>query len=94
MSYYITAHKNIPHGIACSFTLPMLIDNIIGKYDFIDEVLVEIFGELSSDRLRKILKKLNISTTFSDYNIDDIELIDLKKSLQNNQRAGNSLVKF
>jgi alcohol dehydrogenase class IV len=92
MSYYITAYKNIPHGIACSFTLPLLIDNIIGKYDFIDNALKDIFGELSSDKLRDILKELNISTDFKDYGIDDLELEKLKLSLQNNQRANNSLV--
>jgi len=94
MSYYITAHKGIDHGIACSFTLPMLIDNVIGKYDFIDKALIDIFGELSSNKLREILKELCISTEFKDYSIDDEELINLKLSLQNNQRAGNSLVKL
>jgi len=92
MSYYITAHKGVDHGIACSFTLPMLIDNIIGKYDFIDESLKEIFEELSSDKLRNILKELNISIEFKDYDISDEELSELKNSLQNNQRASNSLV--
>ncbi len=92
MSYYITAHKGIDHGIACSFTLPMLIDNVIGEYDFIDDALVEIFGELSSIKLREILKELNISTEFKDYGISDKELNKLRLSLQNNQRAGNSLV--
>ena len=92
MSYYITAHKGIDHGIACSFTLPMLIDNVIGEYDFIDKALEEIFGELSSNKLRYILKKLDVSTEFSDYGISDNELKELKLSLQNNQRAGNSLV--
>jgi phosphonate metabolism-associated iron-containing alcohol dehydrogenase len=92
MSYYITANKGIPHGIACSFTLPMLIDNIIGKYDFIDEALQEIFGELSSNILRNLLQKLNISTEFNDYGIDEKELVILKVALSNNQRAGNSLV--
>ena len=29
MSYYITTHKGVDHGIACSFTLPMLIDKVI-----------------------------------------------------------------
>ena len=92
MSYYITAHKNIDHGIACSFTLPMLIDNVIGKYDFIDKALIEIFGEFSSEKLRDILTELNISVKFNDYGISDNEFNKLKLSLQNNQRAGNSLV--
>jgi phosphonate metabolism-associated iron-containing alcohol dehydrogenase len=94
MSYYITANKGVDHGIACSFTLPMLIDNVIGKYDFIDASLKEIFGELNSNKLRSILKELNVSTEFGDYGVSDEELSKLKNSLQNNQRAGNSLVKL
>ena len=92
MSYYITAHKGVDHGIACSFTLPMLIDNVLGKYEFIDKALKEIFGKLSSNKLRTILKELNISTDFEDYGVNDKEFNELKLSLQNNQRAGNSLV--
>jgi len=94
MSYYITTHKGINHGIACSFTLPMLIDNIIGKYDFVDDSLKEIFGELSSLKLRVILKELNVSTEFKDYGISDAELKNLKVSLHNNERANNSLNKI
>jgi alcohol dehydrogenase class IV len=92
MSYYITAHKNIDHGIACSFTLPMLIDNVIGKYDFIDKALKDIFGELSSNKLREILRELDISIEFKDYGISKKELEELKLSLQNNQRLNNSLI--
>jgi len=94
MSYYITAHKGVDHGIACSFTLPMLIDNVIGKYPFIDEAIEEIFEELSSQKLREVLKALKVSTEFKDYGVSDEEFNDLKLSLQNNQRAGNSLVKI
>ncbi len=92
MSYYITANKGIDHGIACSFTLPMIIDTIKGKYDFIDEALKEIFGELSSDKLRNMLHSVGVSTDFNDYGIDEQEFENVKKSLANNQRAGNSLV--
>ena len=94
ISYYITTHKNIDHGIACSFTLPMLIDNVIGQYDFVDDALREIFGELSSDKIRRFLKELDVSTDFKDYGIDDMDIEMLKASLQDNQRAGNSLASF
>lgn len=93
MSYYITAHKGIDHGIACSFTLPMLIDNVIGEYEFIDTALIEIFKNTSSSKLRELLKELNISTEFVDYGIEKNEMTDIFASLQNNQRANNSLVK-
>ena len=92
ISYYVTTNKGVDHGIACSFTLPKLIDNILGKYNFIDDALMEIFGELSSNKLRILLKELNVSTEFESYGIDKQELILLKKSLRNNKRAMNSLV--
>lgn len=92
MSYYITANKGIDHGIACSFTLPMFIDSVIGKYKFIDDALIEIFGELSGKKLREVLLKLDISDKFIDYGIDEKELEELVLSLENNQRVGNSLV--
>jgi len=94
MSYYITAHKGVDHGIACSFTLPMLIDNVIGEYEFIDNALMEIFGNLSSLKLRELLKVLKVSTEFKDYGMSDDELNELILSLQDNQRAGNSLVRI
>jgi len=92
LSYYITANKGVAHGIACSFTLPLLIDNVIGRYEFIDAALKKIFGALSSQKMRDLLSMLNISTKFSDYKIDDNEFCDLIVSLSNNQRASNSLV--
>lgn len=94
MSYYITAHKGVDHGIACSFTLPLLIDNIASEYDFIDNALIEIFGELTSNKLRDILRELNISTEFKDYDICDKEIDELKASLIDSQRVSNSLVKI
>ena len=57
MSYYITAHKGIGHGIACSFTLRILIDNVIGKHKFIDKALIEIF------KIAKVDCKVNPITT-------------------------------
>ena len=92
ISYYITVHKGVPHGIACSFTLPTLIDNVIGKYSFIDNALIKIFGELSSKKIRSMMKELNINTEFKDYDITNNDLLDLKVYLQKNQRASNSLV--
>ncbi len=92
MSYYITTHKGIPHGIACSFTLPYLVDKVIGKYKFIDNALKEIFEELSSETLRKMFQKLGISVKFEDYGIDEVEMQGLLDNIKNNPRASNSLI--
>jgi len=72
----------------------MLIDNIIGRYSFVDNALKEIFGELSSRKLRFLLKTLNVSTEFKDYGIGDEELKELLILLQDSQRANNSLASF
>jgi phosphonate metabolism-associated iron-containing alcohol dehydrogenase len=92
MSYYITANKGVEHGLACSFTLPMLIDRIAGKYDFVDNALIEIFGTLSSEPLRKTLKDLGVPTDFTDYGLDRDDMEKIKNTLTHNQRASNSLV--
>lgn len=94
MSYYITAHKDIEHGIACSFTLPILIDNVAGKFNFVDDALIRIFGELSSDKLRVIMRELDVSTNFSDYGIEPNELDEIVSKIITNSRADNSLVSF
>jgi phosphonate metabolism-associated iron-containing alcohol dehydrogenase len=92
ISYYITVNKGVDHGIACSFTLPMLIDNIIGKYGFIDDALFKIFGELSSQKLRNIFQELNIPIEFEDYSVCKNEFEEIKLSLQYNERAANSII--
>lgn len=92
LSYYITANKGIPHGIACSFTLPMLIDEVIGQYDFVDNALKAIFTELSSDPLREMYKSIGLLTEFSDYGLSDSEVVNLIESVNNQPRAKNSLV--
>ena len=94
MSYYITNYHGVPHGIACSFTLPMIIDQIIGKYKYIDCALEEIFGELSSKPIRNLFRSLEISTNMIDYGIDDDEFKKLVSSINNEQRTSNSLVKI
>ena len=67
-------------------------DKVIGKYDFIDQALYEIFGELSSSKIRLFFKELGVSTDFQSYGIYQKELDELKSSIENNERASNSLV--
>ena len=92
LSYYISAKKGIPHGIACSFTLPDIVDSVLGQDKKIDSALLEIFGELSSEKLRIFFNQINVSTKFSNYGFDFGEFKMLEKSLVGNQRVQNSLV--
>lgn len=92
MSYYITAHKGICHGLACSFALPDIIDVAAGTNETIDNSIKEIFGELSGNKLRQCYNELGVSTAFTSYGLTSADLKDLKKSLLNVTRAQNSLV--
>ncbi len=92
ISYFITGHKGTPHGIACSFTLPDIIDSVVGQDIRIDNALTSIFGEPSSKKLREFLNMLGVSFYLKDYGIKKEELFNLKESLITNQRAKNSLV--
>jgi alcohol dehydrogenase class IV len=94
MSYYFTINKNVPHGIACSFTLPDIIDAIAGENEEIDYALKQIFTETSSTPLRIFLEKLEIKTSFFDYELKQNEINKFKNSLEGNQRTQNSLVNY
>ena len=92
ISYYVTVNKGVEHGIACSFTLPMLIDRVIGRYEEVDSALLEIFGELNSMKIREVYLELGVSTDFSHYGIKAEEIDTIKNFIRNNQRTKNSLV--
>lgn len=92
ISYYITAHKGVPHGIACSFTLPNIVDTLIGKEAWLDDVFVKIFGELTSKKIRVLFEQLNISTDIYDYSLNDTEVLAVQSSIEGNIRAANGII--
>lgn len=89
LSYYITIHKGVPHGIACSFTLPDIIDSVIGINPDVDSAIYSICGELSSKKLRVFFKKIKISTCMNDY---DINKNTLNGFSNKNERMKNSII--
>lgn len=93
LSYQITLKRGIEHGLACSFTLPMLIDNVRGKYQFVDEALTDIFGDTSSAPLRSFLSSLGVSCNLQDYGISIPEYNKMLDELDSS-RASNSLAHF
>lgn len=87
MSYYVTLYKNIPHGIACSFTLPMLFKIALKK-----DGLRERFDEFKNLNLEGFFRDLHVSTNFKDYGFFNEDLQDMKTSLLSTQRVQNSLI--
>lgn len=106
LSYYLTAHHNVPHGQAVALFLPLFFvyndEKIAAKNDstFINRVneLYRLIGINNSDEgqkfFRAFINDLKLATTLKDLGIQrDLILDDLMKEV-NIQRFGNNPVEF
>jgi phosphonate metabolism-associated iron-containing alcohol dehydrogenase len=76
ISYEMTLRFGLPHGIACSFTLPMVLERALGRDPQRDAVLAEVFdGNLAgaSERLRRTIESVGVATDFGAYGVDEAE---------------------
>ena len=72
ISYEMTLRYGLPHGIACSFTLPMVLERAIGANAGRDAVLADVFdGELrgAPARLARFLEDAGVATDFGAYGV-------------------------
>ncbi|MEE1865923.1 iron-containing alcohol dehydrogenase PsrA [Pseudomonas auratipiscis] len=73
ISYEMTLRHGVPHGIACSFSLPLVLGLAWGRDSARDCTLQRIFGpdlDQASTRLRAFLHNLGVMTDFADYGVD------------------------
>lgn len=73
ISYEMTLRYGLPHGIACSFPLPMVLARAIGKHPERDAVLQRALGDLASAsaRLAQFIEHLGVATRFEDYGVTE-----------------------
>jgi len=74
ISYEMTLRYGLPHGIACSFTLPMVLERAAGADAGRDAVLAAIFdGDLATAprRLSSFLESVGVKTDFAAYGVTD-----------------------
>ena len=74
ISYEMTLRFGLPHGIACSFTLPMVLERAVGSDAGRDAVLARIFdADLANAprRLREFLRAVGVKTEFADYGVPE-----------------------
>ena len=72
LSYHLTLHHGVPHGIACSFSLPLVMRSVIGCDQACDAALVRIFGpdlEAGAASLEALLQRLGVSPLATDHGI-------------------------
>ncbi len=76
ISYEMTLRHGLPHGIACSFTLPMVLRRAIGTNRARDAVLASIFDNDLRDApatLAAFLERLGVGTRFDAYGVAPAE---------------------
>ena len=74
ISYEMTLRFGLPHGIACSFTLPLVLERARGRDAGRDAVLASIFdGDLQQgpETLRRFLRSVGVATEFADYGVTE-----------------------
>jgi phosphonate metabolism-associated iron-containing alcohol dehydrogenase len=86
LSYYLTLRKGIPHGRACSFSLPHILEVYLEE----DGPSVLDAGHL--DRLRQMFEALDISTLPKDYGVSASEFDDFFRAGTQSERMKNSLI--
>jgi phosphonate metabolism-associated iron-containing alcohol dehydrogenase len=72
ISYEMTLKHGLPHGLACSFTLPMVLTRAIGHSPERDAVLARVFDCPLSDAsavLHDFLTAHGVSTRFESYGV-------------------------
>lgn len=73
LSYDITLAHGVPHGIACSFSLPLVLELALGADAQADAALLSIFdastAEVAQQRLRSFLHTLGVATDPAHYGV-------------------------
>ncbi len=72
ISYEMTLRHGLPHGIACSFTLPLVLGLAWGHDATRDRTLQRVFGpdlDQAQRQLREFLHELGVKTEFADYGV-------------------------
>jgi phosphonate metabolism-associated iron-containing alcohol dehydrogenase len=73
LSYDITLAQGVPHGIACSFSLPKIMALAAGRDDALDAQLCDIFSthtlEQAATALADFLESVGVSTDPARYGI-------------------------
>ncbi|MET0520112.1 MAG: iron-containing alcohol dehydrogenase PsrA [Burkholderiaceae bacterium] len=74
LSYELTLAQGLPHGIACSFSLPHVMALALGRDAQLDAQLLQLFqaadGAQAVATLRRFIERLGVSTEPSAYGID------------------------
>ncbi|WP_186087155.1 iron-containing alcohol dehydrogenase PsrA [Burkholderia gladioli] len=91
ISYAITLHHGVAHGMACSFCLPAVMRSAIGVDAACDRALAEVFGSLEAAPrvLEQFLESLGVRCEPAAYGIEQDEWQDIVASAFEGARGRN-----
>ncbi|MBB1601469.1 MULTISPECIES: iron-containing alcohol dehydrogenase PsrA [Variovorax] len=92
ISYEMTLRYGLPHGIACSFSLPMVLRSAIGQRADRDAVLERALGAPlaeAPERLERFIEGLGVKTRFGDYGVSAQEARAMVLHAQGGARGKN-----
>ncbi|AMP08086.1 iron-containing alcohol dehydrogenase family protein [Collimonas arenae] len=92
ISYEMTLRYGLPHGIACSFTLPLVLDMAWGARADRDAALQRAFNtdrQTAVSRLRDFLHQLGVRTEFLDYGVSEEEAREMLQHAMQGPRGKN-----
>ena len=92
LSYPITLNHNVPHGIACSFSLPIVIEAVRGSGGICEDALRRIFDDDlggAVTRMSDLLHSLDVSTQPSDHGVSEAEWAGLVDGAFDGERGKN-----
>ena len=81
ISYPLTSKFNVPHGIACSFTLASIID-------FLEERDFRLLDKALKEEVKEMLENLNLNKHLNSY-INNEQILSLIDSMYSPERAKN-----
>lgn len=91
MSYYLTLHHKIPHGIAASITLPTIASAALFHKE-VSAILKEVLGENPAAALKGVFRQLDVSIDLGTYGLDHSAMEAMRDSLEGTDRTKNSLI--
>ncbi len=92
ISYEMTLRYGVPHGIACSFSLPMVLQRAIGRRADRDAVLRQALGvplDEAPGHLAGFIEALGVKTSFADYGVSAADAEQMVLQAQGGARGKN-----
>jgi hypothetical protein len=92
ISYEMTLRYGLPHGIACSFPLPLVLERAIGHDAGRDAVLAQALRMPLADAPRQLaafIESLGVKTRFADYGVGEDEAREMLLHAQSGARGRN-----